>query len=94
LRLCAAVTQARLRAVNGRGVEALRDLAATLAEATELGLFAVQLEARLALGEVELAVGQGDGGRARLHSLAQEASAKGFGLMARRAAATAGPAGR
>jgi hypothetical protein len=94
LRLCAAVTQARLRAANGRGVEALRDLAAALAEATELGLFAAQLEARLALGEVELAVGRGDDGRVRLDSLAQESGAKGFGLMARRAAAAGGPSGR
>ncbi|MCP4660212.1 MAG: hypothetical protein GY856_32835, partial [bacterium] len=49
------------------------------------GLLALQLEARLALGEVELAAGELTAGRSRLEALAEEARSRGFGLIARQA---------
>ena len=57
------------------------------AEATKAGLVRLQFEARLALGEIELKSGASAAGRARLSALAAEATAKGFGLIARKAAA-------
>lgn len=45
-----------------------------------------EYEARLALGEIELKTNQVEAGQARLDALEQEASAKGFNLIADRAA--------
>jgi hypothetical protein len=44
-------------------------------------------EARLALGELEIASGNGDLGRRHLAELAREARVRGFGLIARKAVA-------
>lgn len=84
-RLCAAMVAARLRAAEESYGAARRALDAVVREATDLGLLALQLEARLALGEVELAAGERTAGRARLEALAEEARARGFGLIARQA---------
>ena len=55
-------------------------------QAVKAGLVDIELEARLALGEVEMrSVAKGAAGRARLELLQKAASAKGFGLIARRA---------
>jgi len=94
LRLSAAVMQARVRAANGSAVEALSGLVSALAEAAELGLVGAQLEARLAQGEIELGAGRAESGRARLATLEQEARAKGFGLVARKAASARARASR
>ncbi len=51
------------------------------------GYVPYQLEARLALGEVETHSGHVAEGRARLASLEEDAEAKRFGLIARKAAA-------
>lgn len=53
------------------------------------GFLDFEFEARLALGEIELASGQVAAGRARLETLEKEATAKGFLLIARQAAAAA-----
>jgi hypothetical protein len=66
--------------------EALQSLEAALAEATNAGFLPFQLEARLALGEIELASGKAEQGRTRLQALEREASARGYALIARKAA--------
>ena len=43
-------------------------------------------ESRLTLGEVELLAGKATAGRARLAAVQKEAAAKGFNLLARKAA--------
>jgi hypothetical protein len=50
--------------------------------------FGYQLEARLALGEIETGAGKIAAGRARLTALQKDAAAKGFLLIARKAART------
>jgi serine/threonine protein kinase/tetratricopeptide (TPR) repeat protein len=58
-----------------------------LAQARKLGLFRLQLEASLALGEVQMQRKNPDMGRKRLEETAQAARSKGFELIARRAIA-------
>jgi hypothetical protein len=48
-------------------------------------LIDLQLEARLALGQLEIAGSNPAAGRARLAALEKEAAQKGFGLIARKA---------
>ena len=85
IRLTVDVVSARVRAAQNRPAEALRALEAALLEATRAGLLGLQLDARLAQGEIELRTGNATSGRARLMALGQEASAKGFRLLARKA---------
>lgn len=83
---------ARSLAGQGRKDEARREMDAVLTRAARAGVIAVQLEARLAQGEIELRHGDAATGRSRLQELALEARAKGFGLVARQAiAASKGP---
>ncbi len=86
VRIVVAVAEARLLAAEGYD-DALRTIDAALAEATELGLVALEFEARLARGEIEIARGDVVAGRARLEALAGEAKEKGFGLIADKAEA-------
>ncbi len=87
IRISIAITDARLLAAVGDFASASRGLEAVLGEATELGLLGLTFEARLALGEIEIAAGDAAGaGRARLRTLAEEAESAGFGLIARAAA--------
>lgn len=87
-RLASIALAARLRA-RSHEVEdvtaASRSLAKALADATRVGLVPGQYEVRLALGQIEIEAGQSAAGRARLQALVQEARAKGFGLIAKRA---------
>ena len=64
---------------------AIQGLERALTEATHFGFISYQYEARLALGEIELASGQTARGRSRLDALAREAPGRGFGLIARKA---------
>ena len=57
-----------------------------LSRARNLGLFRLQLEASLALGQIEMANPNPTAGRARLQALEKSANAKGFELIARKAA--------
>ena len=86
LRLAAAVAGARVGAANGEAKEALQCLNTALADATRLGLVGAQLEARLALGQIELDAGRTESGRARLGALESDARSRGFALVARKAA--------
>ncbi len=88
IRMSVAMAHARLLAAAGDFAPALRELDAVLAGAKELGFVGLAFEARLALGEIEIAAGQSRrDGRARLRTLAEETTTAGFGLIARAAAA-------
>jgi serine/threonine protein kinase/tetratricopeptide (TPR) repeat protein/TolB-like protein len=81
------ITAARVRAASGHSAEAMKKLVTVLAEATKTGFVGDQLEARLALGEIEMKSGKTSAGRARLAALEKEAAKKDFLLIARKAAA-------
>ena len=86
LRLTTAIMLARANALMGRRAEAIKSLQAPLAEAIQLGLVTHQLEIRLALGEMEIQSGNAAKGRARLAELRSDAAARGYRLIARKAA--------
>jgi len=64
-------------------------LAQVIGQAEQAGLLGPQLEARLALGEIEIASGRIAEGRERLTALEREAQALGYQLIARKAASRA-----
>ena len=57
-----------------------------LSRARNLGLFRLQLEASLALGQIQMIGPNPNAGRAQLHAVEKSARAKGFELIARKAA--------
>ncbi len=66
--------------------EALKRIESALDEATKRGFIDIQYEARLASGEIEMKYGRLPGSRERMKALEKEARAKGFGLIAGKAA--------
>ncbi len=80
------MTRARAAATTGKVGEATTTLEATLAQATSSGAVPLQFEARLALGEIEMRAPNAAAGAAHLQALEKDASAKGYGLIARKAA--------
>lgn len=93
VRLDFAIAAAQVLAASGEVAKARKELEAALAEAANYGYVADQLEARLALGEIEMKSGQTAAVRARLAVLEKDARAKGFLLIARKAAAAAKSSG-
>ena len=83
----AAIADARVRAASGQVGEAIKSLHAALEEANHLRIVATQFEVLLALGSTEKKLANSAPGRNRLLSLERDAKAKGFFLMARKAAA-------
>jgi tetratricopeptide (TPR) repeat protein len=86
------IVSAQVRAASGRRgdiTQAVKDLQGTLIEARHYHYVGYQFEARLALGQIEMKSGDTAAGRARLAALEADAKAKGFGLIARKAAAKA-----
>jgi len=81
------IVSAQVRAAVGKPADARESLKATLAETKKYGFVRPELEARLALGQIEMKSGQTIAGRARLEALQKDARVKGFGLVARKAAA-------
>jgi eukaryotic-like serine/threonine-protein kinase len=81
----AGLAAARIEAATGKGAAAVSRLRKLETDAR--GYLGVELEARLALGEVELLSGQAVQGRARLEAVEKQARERGFGLIASRAAA-------
>jgi tetratricopeptide (TPR) repeat protein len=85
------ITSARVEAATGDYKDranvgaAMRSLQAVIVEARRDGFVGVQLEARLARGEILIQSGRAAAGRAELAVLAREAQAKGYGLIARKA---------
>jgi hypothetical protein len=89
IRLSVVVNVARIRAAslqNGSLTPVLGGLIGTLTEARKLRYFGIELEARLALGEIEVKSGVRARGRAQLQTVERDASKKGFVLLARKAA--------
>ena len=87
-----AVARTRAAAANhsrqDETAAAKRSLEAVLAKASRHGYLGYEFQSRLALGEIEMKSGKTTAGRARLQALERDAKAKGFLLIARRAAAT------
>jgi len=65
----------------------VRILQDTIASAKKFGYVGFQLEAQLALGEVEMASGKVKAGLSLLADVRKEAQLRGFGLIANKAAA-------
>jgi tetratricopeptide (TPR) repeat protein/TolB-like protein len=85
------IAQARVAAATGKPEDAVKSLQAVLADTTRLGLVAFQMEARLALGEVQIKSAKAAAaGQETLSTLEKDATAKGFLLLAHRAHAAAG----
>jgi hypothetical protein len=78
------ISAGRIRAAEGKP-DAASSLRSVIGEATRLGFVPFQLEARLALGELEMKLGANDTGRADLKSLEKDATARNFLLIARKA---------
>jgi eukaryotic-like serine/threonine-protein kinase len=92
VRLKLALATASVRAPLGSPADqaaASNSLEAMLAQAKKHGFVGYQLEARLVLGEIEMKSSQTAAGRARLAALEKDARAKGFLLIAGKAAAAA-----
>ncbi len=87
VRLSWAITGARVRAAGGEIAQALEDGESVIVEARKVGFFDLQLEARLALGEIEVGSGRTATGVPRLQELEKEATQKGFVLIAHKASA-------
>jgi serine/threonine protein kinase len=83
------VAAARAAAALGGGASAAKTLEGTLTEAQKYGFVPIKFEIRLALGEIEMKSGKSDAGKARLSALQNEASGKGFFLIAQKAQAAA-----
>jgi tetratricopeptide (TPR) repeat protein/tRNA A-37 threonylcarbamoyl transferase component Bud32/TolB-like protein len=93
VRLSVAIDAARVHAASGTQADvagALKALRDASNDAAREGLTGVLFQARLALGQLEIEAGQRAAGRARLLALQKEAAAKGFLLVARKAAAAVG----
>ncbi len=84
------IAAARIRAASGNQrdrAEAMGSLQQRLTEASRNHLTELQFEAALALGETEIEAARAGAGRARLQALEKDATARGFLLIARKAAA-------
>ncbi|MGB6632712.1 MAG: winged helix-turn-helix domain-containing protein [Terriglobales bacterium] len=67
-----------------------KELAAIIARSRELGYRGIELDARLALAEIEMNAGQMTAGRAHLAAIEADAKAKGYILLAHKAAIARG----
>jgi DNA-binding winged helix-turn-helix (wHTH) protein/tetratricopeptide (TPR) repeat protein len=72
---------------SAAGIAARKELAAVIAKSRELDYRVVELDARLALAEIEMKVGQTAEGRVHLTAIEADAKARGYFLVARKAAA-------
>ncbi|PWT83162.1 MAG: hypothetical protein C5B58_06975 [Acidobacteria bacterium] len=86
VQLSLTIATASLLAAEGRPGEAREVLAAKLKDTRNRARLDLRYEARLAMGEIEMSSGRTTAGRARLDALEKDATAKGFLLIARRAA--------
>jgi hypothetical protein len=84
-KLDAAIAAALVDARSGKADAALNALASAQKDAHEGGMIQIEYDARLALGETQLASGRKNEGRATLRRLAQDAKARGFRLIAQKA---------
>jgi serine/threonine protein kinase/tetratricopeptide (TPR) repeat protein len=94
IRMTNKIVAARVEALSGAPATesvarkaAAKDLASIISEAQRRGYMGVELEARLAAGEVEMKAGQRALAEVRLTALEKNARSKDFGLVAQKAAA-------
>jgi tetratricopeptide (TPR) repeat protein len=86
-----AITAARIEtaeknpAQSAAGIAAHKEMAVIITKSRELGYMGIELDARLALSEIEMKTGQITAGRARLTAIEADAKAKGYNLIARKA---------
>jgi DNA-binding winged helix-turn-helix (wHTH) protein/tetratricopeptide (TPR) repeat protein len=87
-----AITAARIETAGkdiaraAAAIEALKELSAIVTKSGELGYQGIELDARLALAEIEMKEGRTAAGRAHLTIIESDAKAKGYHLIARKAA--------
>jgi eukaryotic-like serine/threonine-protein kinase len=87
-----AITAARVETAeknvghSAAGNATRKELAAVIAKSGELGYVGVELDARLALAEIEMKAGQTATGRSHLTAIEADANARGCNLVARKAA--------
>jgi serine/threonine protein kinase/tetratricopeptide (TPR) repeat protein len=82
------IATGRVKAALGKNASAATELESVFAGASKHKYLGYQLEARLALGEIETESGKIAAGHAHLTALQTDAAAKGFLLIARKAART------
>jgi eukaryotic-like serine/threonine-protein kinase len=87
IRLSVSITGASIRASRGEAAKSLKDLEGIIREARSAKLLRLELEARLAVAEIEVATGRFPAGRQHLDALEMEASSRGYKYIAARAAA-------
>jgi len=91
-----AITAARIEtaekdiAHSTGGIVARKELATIITKSRELGYMGIELDARLALAEIEMKAGQITAGREHLTAIEADAKAKGYNLIARKAATARG----
>jgi eukaryotic-like serine/threonine-protein kinase len=71
---------------SGAGIAARKELESVIVQSRKLGYRIVELDARLALAEIEMKAGQTTAARAHLTAIEAEAKAIGYNLVARKAA--------
>jgi len=92
----AAITAARIETNNedaarsAAGIAARKELGSIIEKSRGLGYRIVELDARLALAEIEIKAGQTAAGRAHLNAIEADAKATGYLLVARKAATARG----
>src|ERR1700733_11743933 len=86
-----AITAARIETAEKSAAQSAgatrKELAKIITKSQELGYLGVELDARLALAEIEMKAGQMTAGRAHLVAIEADAKAKGYNLVARKAVA-------
>ena len=90
MRLEFAIAEARVRGATGNVDEAVKSLQASQAEADKYGYGGNSYEIQLVLAELEMKSGKAAAGRTRMKRLAKDARAKGFVLIADKAARALG----
>jgi eukaryotic-like serine/threonine-protein kinase len=91
-----AITAARIETADGSDAHSAawiatrKELATIIAKSQELGYQGIELDARLALAEIEMKAGQTTAGRPHLTAIEADAKAKGYNLIARKAATARG----
>ena len=84
-RFDAELARARALANAGKPGDAIKKLEALLAEVKTDGYLGYEFQTRLELGKAEIKAGKAAAGKARLAALEKDASAKGYGLIAKKA---------
>jgi tetratricopeptide (TPR) repeat protein len=75
---------------SAAGTAARKELSTIITKSRELGYMGIELDARLALAEIEMKAGQTAAGRAHLATIEADAKTKGYNLIARKAATARG----